>query len=621
MLNFWFWIFARFRAPARMFTTNRFDWLKLLCGVFVILTICLSAVILIFLILFSLPFLQDEAFASFFGTIWDPKNALFGIRNFLISTFWTLFFTIILVVIFTIFMAVFICKFLPRQLKAAVLFMLQVLSGLPSVVFGMFGAFVFVKTFQSLGIEHAKSMMVVILVLTLMVLPTTVVLTVNILDSVSQEHEFSAYALGVDKVTTAFQVVSKFCKRKILLVLLYGFCRSIGEVTAISLIAGNGPSAPPLDQGFEAFFFHSITTISSLIGLESAETVSNLHASALYTVGLVLLLFVFLANLVLFFILDFRFRRPRRFTRSKQPKSPFPGFGFSFSPTPLWWQAMRRYYARCRTLFQLFMMYFTFTFATGAFLWIFGDIIFNGFRVFRFDWLVATTGEAALLSVLITTLILVISCIIFAFPFAFFVALFISEYGRDNYWLHKLAQCLYFFIRQLTSSPTIIFGMFGLSVFVVSFNLGFSIFAAALTMILIILPIMIQTLVQNLNSVPNYYRYSAAALALPRHVIILRLIIPYILRGIAISVILSINKIIAESAPLVLTMGTNPIFPRRGIFSSGRSLSTHIYLLQNENLSANMEAISYQTAFLTLLFIFALNTIVYLFTHNLRKKG
>lgn len=149
-------------------------------------------------------------------------------------------------------------------------------------------------------------MMVVILVLTLMVLPTTVVLTVNVLDSVSQVHEFSAYALGVDKVTTAFQVVRKFFNRKILLVLLYGFCRSIGEVTAISLIAGNGPLAPPLDQGFEGFFFHSITTISSLIGLESAETINDLHSSALYTVGLLLLLLVFLANLVLFFLLDFR---------------------------------------------------------------------------------------------------------------------------------------------------------------------------------------------------------------------------------------------------------------------------------------------------------------------------
>lgn len=211
-------------------------------------------------------------------------------------------------------------------------------------------------------------------------------------------------------------------------------------------------------------------------------------------------------------------------------------------------------------------------------------------------------------------------CIIFAFPFAFFVAIFISEYGRSNYWLHKFSKGLYFFIRQLTSSPTIIFGMFGLSVFVVAFNLGFSIFAASLTMILIILPIMIQTLVQNLNSVPDYYRYSAEALALPRHVIILRLIIPYILRGIIISIILSINKIISESAPLVLTMGTNPIFPRRGIFSSGRSLSTHIYLLQNENLSQNTEAITYQTAFLTLLFIFGLNAIIYLFTHNFQKK-
>lgn len=194
------------------------------------------------------------------------------------------------------------------------MFFFQVLSGVPSVLFGMFGTFVLVKAFQKIGIDHAKSMMTVIIVLTIMVLPTTIVLTINVLDSVSHKYEYASYALGVDKVTTIFQIVRKFFNRKILLVLLYGFCRSIGEVTAISLIAGNGPTAPPLNQGFEGFFFHSITTLSSLIGLETAESLNDLHESALFSVGLLLLLIVFITNLLLFLALKIKLNNVKEFT-------------------------------------------------------------------------------------------------------------------------------------------------------------------------------------------------------------------------------------------------------------------------------------------------------------------
>ncbi len=606
--------FTNFRTKLYKFWL-RYDWLHWISVLFVSLTLILIAVIVIFLIIFSIPFFKDESFASFFGTTWDPKNNVFGIGNFILSTFWTIFLTVVLVVIFTIFSAVFISKFIPNKLKEGIMFFFQVLSGVPSVLFGMFGTYVLVTTFEKLGIDHAKSMITVIIVLTIMVLPTTIILTINILDSVSQKYEFASYALGVDKVTTIFQIVRKFFNRKILLVLLYGFCRSIGEVTAISLIAGNGPTAPPLDQGFEGFFFHSITTLSSLIGLEMAESLSDLHESALFSVGLLLLLIVFIANLLLFLMLKIKLGKIRNFAMKKC------GFKHKilFQQTPRWQQNLLFYYSRVRIWFQKFMMWFSFIFIMAFFVWIFGDIVFNGIKHFRFDWLIAVDGEAALLAVIVSTIILIISSVIIAFPFAFFVAIFISEYGNQYKWLRKFSKALYFFVRQLSSSPTIIFGMFGLNAFVIGFGLGFSILTAALTMILIILPIMIQVLIQNLQSIPNYYRFSAEALAIPKRIIILNLIIPYIFHGIIISIILSINKVISESAPLVLTMGTSVAFPNRGIFSAGRSLSTHIYLLQNENLSSNTEAITYQTAFLTLSFIFILNAFIHLFTRNMSK--
>lgn len=91
--------------------------------------------------------------------------------------------------------------------------------------------------------------------------------------------------------------------------MFFGFCKAIGEVTAISLIAGNGANPPPLDGNFADFFFAAITTLSSLIGLEMGETFGELHESALFAVSAVLLLIVLITNVLLTTYLNLRLPR------------------------------------------------------------------------------------------------------------------------------------------------------------------------------------------------------------------------------------------------------------------------------------------------------------------------
>lgn len=121
----------------------------------------------------------------------------------------------LLVVFLNLFASLFISKFLPQKIKSILLFCIQFLSGLPSICFGLFGAFVFVDLFLELGIQQPHSMMTVILVLTIMVLPTTIILSVNAFDGVSKKYELSAYALGVNKVTVAFKIVKKICSKSL----------------------------------------------------------------------------------------------------------------------------------------------------------------------------------------------------------------------------------------------------------------------------------------------------------------------------------------------------------------------------------------------------------------------
>ena len=205
----------------------------------------------------------------------------------------------ILVAFLNVFTSLFISKFVTKKLKKFLIFFAQFFSGIPSICFGTFGAYVFVDLFRKTGIAYPHSMMTVILVLTIMILPTTIVLSVNAFDNVSKKYELSAYALGINKVTISFKIIKKICSKTLLIILFFGFCRAIGEVTAIALIAGNSRNAPSMNEGFVPFFFSSIRTLSSLIGLEIGENFGKMHESALFSISGVLLFVVLIVNLMI----------------------------------------------------------------------------------------------------------------------------------------------------------------------------------------------------------------------------------------------------------------------------------------------------------------------------------
>ena len=592
-----------------------FDWLKWISNCVVFLSIVTFFGVLGFIIYRSIPVFEHVGLDFVVSDRWVPKENHFGIWSFIVSTFWAILLTIVLVVFLNLFVSITISKFLPSKVKNFVLFFVQFFSGVPSIVFGVFGAFVFTNFLQKLGVIQPQGMLMAVLILVIMILPTTVALTVNILDNVPRQYELSAYALGIDKVTVTFTIIKRICTKAILVVLFFAFCKAVGEVTAISLIAGNGPNKPPLDQGFAAFFFASITTLSSLIGLEIAENFSNLHESALFAVSAFLLFVVLIANLLLTFYFHLRFSStffkgkkfslyrvlPDRFITSQF----FAKFSFYWTKFVYW---MRVFFMVCLPLLVGII-----------FFWILVDISWNGIIAFNLSYLIETTGDTGLLSVLLVTIILVVASLLFAVPLGFLIAVFLVYYGQGSWFLVKLNKFLTFFIYQFSSTPTIIFGMFGLAVFVSFFNLGFSILSTALTMVLIVLPVIVQTFRQNFESFSPFQYKSALALGLKKHKIILNLIMPATLSGLWIALILTVNRIIAESAPVLVTMGATVVFPHRGIFSGGRTLSSHIYLVGMEGTSVYSQGIVYQTAFLVLMLLFLLNLCVYFFQKQQKK--
>lgn len=579
---------------------------------FTVVGVLLAFAAITFVIWQSIYFFENRGLNFLFNSKWKPPEQ-FGIWNFILSTFYAVLLTIILVFIVNFFSSIFISQFLPQWIKKHIIFVLKVFSGIPSIFFGVFGAFVLIHLFKSFGVEQPKNMLMAIIVLTLMILPTTLTLTIELLESIPTIYKTSGLALGLNRINVAFDIIYKSCSQRVVMIMFYGFSRAIGEVTAVAFIAGNGPNAPNFSEGFSSFFFQSITTLSSLIGLEIAENFGRLHESALFGVAVVIMVIVFVVNLFFFFILE---RKYQNFVHINLKNKLFQ----KFQKTKVYKYSLNFFYLYHRILFYLrwIFMILTFTFLSLALGWILIDVLWNTLSGVFFNpgsWFqnfIIPSGNSGLLGIVVTTLILIIGSLFFTAPLAFFTAIYLNEYAPYSSKNKRFAKFVRFIIYQLSSSPTIIFGLFGLALFVSFFGLGYTLLSASLTMIIIIFPVMVQTILQNFQSIPNSYRNAAFALGLSRQAVIWKIVVPYAFKGIITSLILAANKIISESAPVLIILGNSAFFPSRGFFSSGRTLATHIYFLQSESLLSHeiIESLTYQTAFLTLLLIFFTNLVI-----------
>ncbi|MCL2867056.1 MAG: ABC transporter permease subunit, partial [Clostridia bacterium] len=151
--------------------------------------------------------------------------------------------------------------------------------------------------------------------------------------------------------------------------------------------------------------------------------------------------------------------------------------------------------------------------------------------------------------------------------------------------------------------PSIIYGLFGLLFFVTALKMGFSILAGALTLTLMILPLVLRTTEEALQAVPDLYREGAYGLGAGRLRTVFRIVLPSAAPGILAGVILAVGRIVGETAALLYTAGTVPNFPK-GLLSSGRTLSVHMFALASEGLYMDQ---GYATAVVLLIVVFLIN--------------
>lgn len=270
-------------------------------GIFLVLgliTIVCVAVISIYLIISGIPAIREIGLIDFlFGTTWESTAdpAQYGILPFILTSIYGTAGAILLGVPVGFLVAVYLSKMASPKIKSLVQGAVGVLAGIPSVVYGLVGMMVLVPGIRKLfNIPDGASLLSAIIVLAIMILPSIINVSITALEAVPKEYEDASLALGATPEETYFRVSVPAAKSGIATAVVLGVGRAIGEAMAVVMVSGNVANMPSL---FESVRFLT-TAVSSEMGYAS-----GLQREALFSIALVLFLFIMLINAALNFFL------------------------------------------------------------------------------------------------------------------------------------------------------------------------------------------------------------------------------------------------------------------------------------------------------------------------------
>lgn len=211
-----------------------------------------------------------------------------------------------------------------------------------------------------------------------------------------------------------------------------------------------------------------------------------------------------------------------------------------------------------------------------------------------------TTDNASLMPALVNTLFMTLLSLLFAVPTGIGAAIYLSEYAKRG---SRLVMLVGMTAETLSGIPSIVYGLFGALFFVKYVGFGLSLLSGALTLSIMILPLIMRTTEEALKSVPDSYREGSFGLGAGKLRTVFQIVLPSAVPGILSGVILGVGRIVGESAALIFTAGTVPE-PATGIFSSVRTMSVHMYAISGEGRYIDQ---TYATAVVLLVVVIVIN--------------
>lgn len=252
----------------------------------------------------------------------------------------------------------------------------------------------------------------------------------------------------------------------------------------------------------------------------------------------------------------------------------------------------------------------------GVILTIIGYILIKGIphlspRLFEWTY---TTENVSMMPAIINTIIMTFVSLLMAVPVGIFSAVYLVEYAKRG---NKFVNIIRVTAETLSGIPSIVYGLFGYLMFAVYFKFGYSMLGGAITLAIMILPLIMRTTEEALKSVPDTYREGSFGLGAGKLRTIFKIILPSAMPGILSGVILGTGRVVGETAALIYTAGTIAGIPE-SLMGSGRTLSVHMYALLSEGLYTDE---AYATAVVLLVMVIIINALSSLIAKKFTKNG
>lgn len=596
-----------------------------LCAIFAILVVCF---ILGYLFLNGYPaFLEIDLSNFLFGQQWNPTGTppSYGIFPLIIGTILVMIGAMAIAIPLGIGSAIFISELASPRLRTIIKPAIELLAGIPSVVYGFFGLVVLTNWIRiSFAIPTGETWLAGSVLLAIMALPTIVSVSEDAINAVPREYKEGSLATGATGWQMISSVIIPSALSGITAAVILGIGRAIGETMAVLMVTGNAAVIPDPIWNIVS----PIRTLTATLGIETGEVpIGSLHYHSLFGIAVVLLLITLCINLAATIILG-RIRAAQtgrvtrkhvvcRETRGKIQKILLYGFAgmvlllvvVTAGILPclaILIIGIGLFLARARISPKVMekIAYSGLYAAVGILMAVLAililDIIMEGLPVLSWEFITGYPSnlgrEGGIFPAIIGTIYLVTGAILIALPLGFGATIYLSEYTREG-WITKIIRTG---VDLLNGTPSIVFGLFGFAFLVIFVGFGVSLLTGWIVLALMVLPTIIRTSEEALKSIPNTMREGSLALGASKWQTIRKVVLPAAVPGIITGTILSIGRAAGETAPIMFTavVFTSRFLPD-SIFEPVMALPYYLYILSTSVPGAQQNA--YGTALVLLI--------------------
>ena len=575
---------------------------------YVLLAVSSLAVLVVLLIILftlgnSITAIKEIGILDFlFGDVWRPSGGDYGALPLITGSILVTLGSMVLAVPVGIACAIYISEIAPVKLRTTLKPVVELFSAIPSVVFGFVGMMVIVPALKVLFPDQqlfSNSWLAASIVLALMAMPTIISVSEDAIHAVPRSYRDASLAMGATKWESIVKVVLPAAVSGVSAAIILGIGRAIGETMAVLMLTGNAPIIPdPLWNVYSL-----ISTLTGTIALQLPEAVTgSVTQSALFELGVLLMIIVLIINMLSRHVVNSAKRRigegdgkPSLLFRMTGRSSIIPE---SVSDRL---SEHRSTLMRCGMLLLAFIGVWMFaslltsdvmalvsaavvvaalvglgyvfdkvdstsrqtvciggvTVVMGAVILmlaiIIGHILIKGIPALSIEFLTTSPAPGGrgggIYPAIVGSLELIAGTAVIAFPLGVLTGIYLNEYAKDTRFTRIIREA----IDLLNGTPSIVFGMFGMVLFVTALGFGYSLLAGWITLAFMILPVIIRTTEEALKSVPKDLREASRAMGATKWRTIYKVVLPAAMGGVVTGAILSIGRAAGETAPIMLT--------------------------------------------------------------------